>query len=285
MPLISVIILTLNSKDFISRCLDSIFRQARQDLEIIVVDNGSKDGTCDFLRNKYPKVLVIRNEDNLGACRARNQGIKAAKGSWVFSLDCDVILSEGFISGLFRAIENPAPNLGMIQAKILQADRKTIYSCGIYISKLLLRFYDIGKGLNDQGQFDNDRRIFGACSAAAVYNRKMLEALKEKTGYFDERFFFLFEDVDLAWRSQRSGWKTLFEPGLVCYHEGNSSGTCRKIRQYLCLRNRYLTLFKNRGLNWYFLPLFFYDIPRILYILISNRIFYDKINSQNYRFF
>jgi hypothetical protein len=200
-------------------------------------------------------------------------------------LDCDVILGEGFISGIFKAIEDPGANVGMIQAKILQPDRKTIYSCGIYISKLLLRFYDIGKGLNDQGQFDQNRRIFGACSAAAVYNRKMLEAIKEKTGYFDERFFFLFEDVDLAWRSQRSGWKALFEPGLVCYHKGNSSGTCRKIRQYLCLRNRCLTLIKNRALNWYFLPLFFYDIPRMLYILISNRIFYDKMNSRSHCFF
>ncbi len=273
MPLISIIILTADSRDFLERCLDSVFGQADQNSEVIVVDNGSADGTSEFVRDKYPEVLLIRNKDNLGASRARNQGIAAAQGSWILALDCDVTLGEDFLPGVFRAIESSAADTGMIQPKILQPDKKTIYSCGIYISKLLLRFYDIGKGLPDQGQFDRHRLIFGACSAAAVYNRKMLEAIKEKTGYFDERFFFLFEDVDLSWRGQRRGWKALFEPGLVCYHEGNSSGTGRKTRQGLSLRNRFLTLKKNRGWRGYFFPLFFYDIPRALYIFISKRIF------------
>jgi len=273
MPLISIIILTADSRDFLERCLDSVFGQADQNSEVIVVDNGSADGTSEFVRDKYPEVLLIRNRNNLGASRARNQGIAAAQGSWILVLDCDVTLDKDFLPRVFRLIESSAVDTGMIQPKVLQPDKKTIYSCGIYISKLLLRFYDIGKGLPDQGQFDRHRLIFGACSAAAVYNRKMLEAIKEKTGYFDERFFFLFEDVDLSWRGQRRGWKALFEPGLVCYHEGNSSGTGRKTRQGLSLRNRFLTLKKNRGWRGYFFPLFFYDIPRALYIFISKRIF------------
>jgi GT2 family glycosyltransferase len=273
MPLISVVIPSFNSKNALGRCLNSIFCQADQNSEVIVVDNGSADGTSEFLRDKYPEVLLIRNRNNLGASRARNQGIAAAQGSWILALDCDVTLGEDFLPGVFRAIKSSAADTGMLQPKILQPDKKTIYSCGIYVSKILLRFYDIGKGVSDHGQFDHNRRIFGACSAAAVYNRRMLEVVKEKTGYFDERFFFLFEDVDLAWRGQRSGWKALFEPGLICYHEGNSSGTGRRARQGLSLRNRFLTLKKNRGWRGYFFPLFFYDIPRALYIFISKRIF------------
>ena len=213
MPLISIVILSFNSKNALERCLNSIFCQADQNSEVIVVDNGSVDGTSEFLRNKYPEVLLIRNKDNLGASRARNQGIAAAQGSWILALDCDVTLGKDFLPGVFRLIESSAADTGMIQPKILQPDKKTIYSCGIYISKPLLRFYDLGKGLPDQGQFDRKRLVFGACSAAAVYNRRMLEAVKEKTGYFDERFFFLFEDVDLSWRGQRSGWNQRISKG------------------------------------------------------------------------
>jgi len=73
----------------------------------------------------------------------------------------------------------------------------------------------------------------------------MLWELKEETGYFDERFFFLVEDVDLAWRAQKKGWKALFYPKGVCYHSGNSSRTNGKLRQYFCFRNRYLMILKN----------------------------------------
>lgn len=267
--MISVVILTLNSLKFIKPCLDSILSQEANALEIIVVDNGSVDGTVIFIKENYPQVNLIQNKINLGAAKARNQGIQAAKSQWVLSLDCDVVLAKDFLDNIENAIKSLAANIGMIQPKILQKDQKTIYSAGIRVS-FLRKFHDIGKGKNDLGQFNKPGYIFGACSAAAVYKKEMLEQIKQANGYFDERFFFLFEDVDLSWRARNRGWQALYYPEATCCHHGDSSATPKKTRQYLCLRNRYYTLLKNDSLRKYFLALISYDLLRLFWIAITN---------------
>ncbi len=151
----------------------------------------------------------------------------------------------------------------MIQPKIMQPDRKTIYSAGIFVSRLR-RFYDIGKGRKDSGSFGKNKYIFGVCSAAALYSKNMLDEIRQGAGWFDESFFFLFEDVDLSWRAQKKRYKAIFCPNAVCYHYGNSSETPKKIRQYLSLRNRYYVLLKNDSIKSYILPFLFYDFPRLL---------------------
>ena len=272
MPKFSIIIPTFNSKNFIRSCLISIFSQDYRDFEVIVVDNGSGDDTVDLAKHGYPEVILIENRRNLGACKARNQGIKASCGKWVLTLDCDTILEKDSLLNISKTIDTLGFGIGMLQPKILKSDKKTIYSCGIYLS-WSRKFYDIGKDKKDTGQFDESKYVFGACSACAIYNRRMLEDIKEDKGYFDGQFFFLVEDVDLAWRAQKRGWKALFCPDAVCYHYGNSSGTSKKIRQYLCFRNRYYSIMKNEGFKNYskrFLPLLFYDLPRLLYLFLSN---------------
>jgi hypothetical protein len=282
MPKISTIILTLDSMNYIKICLDSVLSQAYPDREVIVVDNGSKDGTVSFIKENYPEVILIENKENAGAAKARNQGIQISKGEWVLTLDCDCILGDDYISKFTRALNDSPSDIGIIQSKILYSDRKRIYSAGIFLSSIR-RFYDIGQGSKDLGQFDKPKYIFGACSAAAFYRRQMLEQTKEDTGYFDERFFFLVEDVDLAWRAQRHGWKALYYPQSVCYHFGNSSGFDKGDRQYLCSRNRYYTIKKNEGIIKYALkvfPLLVYDLPRFILIMIRR---VAKIRLYNFK--
>lgn len=241
-------------------------------LEVIVVDNGSRDNTLSLIRDKYPQTKVIVNEQNLGPCKARNQGIEISSGKWVLVLDSDVVLDESFFQNIKRILTEIPLDVGMIQPKILNVDKTTIYSTGIFLS-FLRRFHDVGQGQADSGKFNNAGYIFGACSAAALYRRVMLQQLKEKTGYFDERFFFLVEDVDLAWRARMLGWKAFFSPQATCFHKGNSSSTGKKLRQYLCLRNRYYTIIKNEGFARYaikILPLLCYDIPRFFYLVVTN---------------
>jgi len=274
MPELSIIILTYNSSRFIKSCLDAVYTQDYQDFEVILVDNGSKDDTLSLIKEKHPSVKIIENQKNLGAARARNQAIGVAKGKWILTLDCDVILEKVFFTKVFKLIESLPSDVGMIQPKMLMTDKKTIYSCGIYLSPLSRRFYDIGKGEKDNGKFNKSKYIFGACSAAAIYNHWMLEETKEKTGYFDEGFFFLVEDVDLAWRAQRKGWKAIFYPDAVSFHIGNSSNINKKARQYLCFRNRYLMIGKNEnffGKIRLFALSFQYDIPRLFYLLFTNK--------------
>ena len=278
--MISIIILTHNSENFIKPCLDSAFGQKHQDFEVIVVDNGSKDGTIEIIKNDYPSVILIENNENLGASKARNQGIDIAKYEWILTLDNDVVLEKGFLSRIQGLIKSLLKDIGIVQPKILYPDEKKIYSCGLYLS-WMRRFYDIGKGKKDVGQYSKAKEIFGACSAAALYRRDMFDDIREDTGYFDERFFFLVEDVDLAWRAQKKVWKAQLRPELICYHSGDSSLTDIKMRQYLCFKNRYLMIEKNEGWKNYTLrifPLLFYDFPRRVYFFISNPYFRRGIN-------
>ena len=265
----SVIILTLNSLKFIKPCLDSILNQKLDAVELIVVDNGSKDGTAIFIKENYPQIRLIENKLNLGAAKARNQGIEIARGEWILSLDCDVVLNKDFFYNINNVLKDLPPGIGSVQPKILESGKEIIYSAGIYVS-FLRRFYDLGKGQKDLGQFDKAAYIFGACSAAALYSKDMLAEIKQGSESFDESFFFLFEDVDLSWRAQKKKYKTIFCPNAICYHHGNSSETPKKIRQYLSLRNRYYVLLKNDKIKNYILPFLFYDFPRLLWLLIIN---------------
>ncbi len=279
MTKISVIVITLNSTKFIDPCLGSLFAQEFKDFEAIVVDNGSTDGTVGMIERNFPQVKLMKNSENLGPSRARNQGIMTSQGEWVLVLDCDLILANDFLMKTSELLRKVAPEVGMLQPKILSTDHKKIYSCGIYFS-YLMRFYDMGMGKKETGVFNKPRNVFGACSAAAFYRRKMLEEIKEPAGYFDERFFFLAEDVDLSWRAQNKGWKALFNPDLVCFHEGNSSNTKKEVRQYLCFRNRLFAIIKNeRSLIRRAFSLVIYDIPRIIYLIFVNRLIFKALKE------
>lgn len=282
----SIIVLTKDSRDFIRPCLDSLFSQEYDDFETIVVDNGSKDSTVNLIKDNYRGIAMIENFKNLGASRARNQALSVSRGKWILTLDCDVALEKDFLSRASSLIEDMPPEMGILQPKILYPGAATLYSCGIYLS-WMRRFYDIGRGRRDTGSYDKQKKVFGACSAAGFYRRAMLDDIKEETGYFDERFFFLVEDVDLAWRARRKGWKAFFIPGLRCYHHGNSSSTDARLRQRLCYRNRFLMIAKNEGLGRYarrILPLLFYDLPRYLMGTLPKGAPLSTKNAEIYEF-
>lgn len=277
--MISVIVITFNSEKFIRACLDSVFRQDYPEFKVIVVDNSSQDNTRDIIKRSYPQVVLIENKENLGACCARNQGIEASGGDWVLALDCDVTLENNFLSKAINIIDNLPSNTGILQPKILNSDNRTIYSCGLYLS-WTRRFYDIGRNKIDHGQYDSLKHIFAASSACAFYRRQMLEDTKEDSGYFDQRFFFLVEDLDLAWRARNKGWNVSLSTDLKSYHAGASCGFNNKIRQFFCFRNRYYSIVKNDGIIKYLLkllPLALYDIPRIIFLTATNPYIYSKL--------
>lgn len=263
--------MTFNSQHCIKACLDSLYAQTVRDFSLLIVDNGSMDETVNLVKASFPGITVIENKSNVGACKARNQGIGASDSEWVLTLDCDVVLECDFMGKISERLVEAASNTGAFQPKILRADKQRIYSCGIYFS-WLKRFFDIGKGRLDRGQYSASRQVFGACAAAAIYRRAMLEDIRDEYGYFDERFFFLVEDVDLALRAQGKGWKALYVPEARCYHQGASSGLSKKLRQYLCWRNRRLLLSRH-GMPFVqeAAVRLLYDVPRDLLLFFSNK--------------
>jgi len=268
---ISVVILSYNSAAFTQRCLDSVLAQSYQNPEVIVVDNHSSDGTIEMIKREYPQVILIENNSNLGASKARNQGISAANGEWILTLDSDVVLGKDFLSIFDSLSSDFTADTAMVQPNVFSFNSRTIYSQGIYLTKLR-RFYDLNRGKPVSCISPKRKKIIGSCSAAAFYRRSALNQLKENTGYFDERFFFLVEDVDLAWRASKSGWKTIFSPELKCYHCGNGSRTGKKLRRFLCSRNRILMINKNESfLGKIFVHLISmpYELPRFIFSYLN----------------
>ena len=277
--MISIIVLTLNSEKFICKCLESIFSQEYRGYEVLVVDNGSTDKTVEIIKASFPKVVLIEKIKNIGASAARNLALSRAGGQWVLTLDCDVVLNNDFLALAAKHLRKIDERIGFIQAKILNTDRKTIYSCGVKMG-FFNRLHDLGNGKKAESCFLFPQKVFASCSAAAFYKKEMLDEIKEDRGYFDERFFFLVEEVDLSWRAQRQGWKGLFLPDLICWHEGNSACVNIEKRQWLCFRNRFYMIAKNRGIGKYairIIPLLFYDVPRAAYFFVLNRYFRNNI--------
>ena len=179
--MLSIIILTHNSEKFITACLESVFIQKPRDIEVIVVDNGSRDNTLACIKPYAKDVQLIQNKHNFGPCCARNQAIAKAKGDWMLALDCDVVLEIDFINNIKQKIKTLNPQTGMLQPKILTPNKKNIYSCGIYLS-WARRFFDIGHGRKNNKGFSKPKHIFGPCAAAALYRKSMLEQVKDKNG-------------------------------------------------------------------------------------------------------
>ncbi|MBU0633593.1 MAG: glycosyltransferase family 2 protein [Candidatus Omnitrophica bacterium] len=268
---VSIVIVTWNAGKFIRECLESVFSQNLDNLEVIITDNNSTDGTLEIIESYMPRVCLIKNDENKGFCFANNQAIAIAQGEYILTLNSDVVLDKDYISNLKKHFLNNN-GIGMVQGKFLREDKKTIDSLGLYLS-LSKRLFNIAEGQTNMPEFGQMQEIFGPCAAAAMYKRKLIEEISQKGEFFDNDFYFLVEDFDVAWRARSFGWKAVYAPEAICYHLRNSSAHSLKFKQYLSFRNRYFMLIKNLsvkaafGYTFYFLS---YDLPRAIFLLFIN---------------
>lgn len=276
---VSIVIVTWNAARYMEGCLKSIKEQSFKDWEVIVVDNGSTDDTLNIVKGLFPQAKIIRNKENLGFCKANNQGISVAQGDFIFTLNSDIILDKDFIEKIVKASKGLPENIGMLGGKMARMDGKTIDSAGLILSKTR-RFYDRGGDEADWKQYDDNAEVFGICAGAAFYKRKMLEEIRINGNYFDNDFFFLGEDFDIAWRAQLYGWKAFYIPEAQCLHLRGSSEHKSKFKQYLSLKNRYLLMLKNDSLVNVLLAfprLLIYDTARFFYLLFTNKLLFKAI--------
>jgi GT2 family glycosyltransferase len=264
--LASVIIVNRNLGHYLEDCLSALLSQEYPKFDITVVDNGSTDGSPEWVSSRHPGVRVIRFPDNRGFAQAFNQGARRTRGEFVLSLNPDVTVGAGFIREMVRASRGDQ-RIGAVAPRLLRAaDPSTLDSTGLLIDRRR-RPYDRGQGEADRGQYDALPYVFGACAAAALYRRVMLEDLASDGAYFDEGFFAYYEDADLAWRSQLRDWRCAYAPRAVATHVRGWGDALRKRGHAekdasgprLALRNRYLMTIKNDTLGG-FLP----DLPRTL---------------------
>jgi GT2 family glycosyltransferase len=251
---VSVTIVTYNSGRFIKRCLESALAQKYENLEIIVVDNNSTDGTIDILEPFEDRCRIVYNEENIGFAAAQNQAIALSTAEWVLTLNPDVLLLQGFIEALVNA-GNLDPKVGTVCGKLLTMtavfdfpEEPLVDSTGIYFTPNL-RHLDRGSLQVDNGHFRNYEYVFGATAAAALYRREMVDDIAVGGEFFDADFFAYREDADVAWRSQLMGWKCLYAPYAKGYHvrkalPGNRRALPPEINMH-SVKNRFLLRLKN----------------------------------------
>ena len=237
-PDISVAVVNWNRRDHLRACLASLAAQRGANFEVIVVDNGSRDGSAEMARSEFG-VRVIANAANRGFCAANNQAFAAARGEFIALLNNDAEAAPDFLANLRRAFD-AAPNIGMAAAKVLVwEDPRRIDR----IDKVGHLIYPDGQnrgrgtGEIDRGQYDRVEECLWPDGCAAMYRKAMLEAI----GGFDEDFFMFADDAELGLRGRIAGWRCLYMPGAVVrHHRGASLDAASPKRIFLIERNRVL---------------------------------------------
>ena len=257
-PLVSVIILNWNGLEHLKDCLPSMTAQNYENLEIIVVDNGSTDGSIEYIQKEFPDtVTLIRNAENVGFCIGNNIGIEVASGEYLVVLNNDTELDANWISALVDIAEKH-PDVGMFASKILSFyDRDKIDCVGhlIYPDGLSR---GRGRGETDNGQYDQIEEVIFPSGCAAFYRKAMLDEI----GLFDEQFFIYVEDSDLGMRGRLAGWKCLYVPQAIVYHKYSATmGGYSPQKAYLVERNRIWSVVKTLPLSM-LITSFYYTFVR-----------------------
>ncbi len=218
-PLVSVVIPNWNGAHHLPACLDSLARQRYRRFEVIVVDNGSTDGSLALLTRDYPHVRLVPLGENRGFAPACNAGIRAARGEIIALLNNDTEADPGWLEAVVAAFGRH-PEAGAVASKMRLFDRRDhLHTAGDFY-RLDGTPGNRGAWQRDDGRFDTEEPVFSACGGSAVYRRAMLDEI----GLFDERFFFSCEDVDLGWRAQLAGWACIYVPDAVVYHKLSATG-------------------------------------------------------------
>jgi GT2 family glycosyltransferase len=239
-----VVIPNYRRPDLLRTCLRSVVRAAASSsrgIEVIVVDDGSEDLSCDVVRSEFPEVTLIALTPNRGYATAVNAGVSGSHGEWVLTLNNDTTVEQGIFDELLAVAES-APDVGLVAAQQrFSSDPGTIYSAGMIVDRRAhasdrLMGRPVATGEREPVE------VFGACGAAALYRRSLLDQLDG----FDPLFEFGLEDADLAWRARARGWRCMYAPGAVVLHD--LGGTVRHgspTRLFQAGRNRLLLIAKN----------------------------------------
>lgn len=240
---VSVVTPNYNGEKFLNKFLNSLNDDSEYIGEVIIIDNGSTDGSLDYLKSNefdFPLVLVENNE-NLGFAPAVNQGIKKAKNELIFSINNDTEVKGGSIKALIDLITSD-DDIFSVQAKMLQYNNKELIDDVGDEYNLLAWTKKTGEN-HPSSDYEDVIEIFSSCAGAAMYKKSVLEEI----GLFDDNFFAYMEDVDLAIRSRINGYKNLLCPDAVVYHIGSATSGSRynEFKVRLAARNNVWVVYKN----------------------------------------
>ncbi|MCL2050982.1 MAG: glycosyltransferase family 2 protein [Lachnospiraceae bacterium] len=248
----TIIIPNFNGIHYLGECLKSVYEDLganrganlgtdKKITPVIVIDNGSTDGSIEFLNRNYPDLKLIALAENTGFANAVNLGIKAAASEFVILLNNDTVIKTGFINGLTEAIKED-DRIFSVAAKMLKMEKPDIIDSAGDFYSVFGWAYARGKGKRDVG-YEKEIDIFSACAGAAIYRRSALL----KLGLFDEAHFAYLEDVDIGYSARLNGYKNRFCPEAKVLHAGSASSGSRynEWKTSLASRNSVYLIYKN----------------------------------------
>jgi GT2 family glycosyltransferase len=248
-----VLIANWNGRQHLNRCLTALFAQRCGGFQAVLIDNGSTDGSSAWVTDHFPQVQLLQLAENVGFARANNLGITSTSSRYVVTLNNDTEVEPGWLETLIGAAEADA-TIGACASRIVLADRPDrLDSAGLSVDRFGFA-WQRGHGELDQGRYRKPADVWGASAAAALYRRDMLDRI----GLFDEEFESYYEDVDLAWRARRAGWRCRYVPDRCVRHVHSATGGRDPDRKlFLLTRNRWWTIARNYPLSrlWWMWPL------------------------------
>lgn len=264
---VSVVIPNYNGMEFMQICLDSLLNQTYGKMPIIVVDNGSTDGSLEYVKETYPQVQVIALPENTGFCHAVNIGIKSVNTPYVILLNNDTESAPDFVEKLLKGIKEQKKAFSCAAKMIQFQNRNLLDDAGNYYNALGWAFAR-GKG-KDVSRYDRPDKIFAACAGAAIYKREVLEQI----GLFDEEHFAYLEDIDIGYRARIQGYQNWYLPDAKVFHIGSGTSGSRynlfKVRY--SSRNNVYMLYKNMPLGQ-----LIFNSPLLILGFLIKIIFFTK---------
>ena len=275
-PLVSIIILNWNGMEHLEVCLKSALAQNYDNLEVIVVDNGSTDGSIEYIRKEFQgRVKLIVNSENVGFAKGNNIGFENSSGKYVIALNNDTEVDSNWVRSMVEVAEDNC-DVGMLASKILSFFNRTEIDCVGHLIYPDGLSRGRGRGEIDQGQYDSIDEVVFPSGCAAFYRKEMLDEI----GYFDDEFFIYVEDTDLGMRGRLAGWKCLYVPNAVIYHKYSATmGGYTPRKAFLVERNRIWFAMKNLPFSL-LLTSFYYTLAR--YLLQAYGAFFHRGASGQY---
>ena len=264
---VSIVIPNYNGLKYIEICLESLYKQSFQNFDIIVVDNASQDGSCDYILKNHPNVKLIYLKENYGFSKAVNKGIKASNSEYVVLLNNDTEVDKHWLENLVKCIGNDKKIFSCCSKMIQYSERDKIDDAGDEYN-ILGWAYKRGDGVS-VNRYDSDCEVFSSCAGAAIYRK----AVFNEIGYFDENFFAYMEDVDISYRAKIYGYKNIYCSSAKVYHIGSATSGSKynSFKIKLAARNNLYVVFKNMPLLQLLI-----NVPFIILGHIIKLIFFAK---------
>ena len=263
---VSVIILNWNQKKLLNYCLESVLNTDYPEMEVIVSDNGSTDGSVELVKEKFPNVVLIENNANLGFCEGNNVAIKQAKGDIIVLLNNDTWVDKDWIKEIMIVMKQP--EVGVVGCKLLFAGTEVIQSLG-YVSNLFGHY--INRGLLNVNVENSEEEpvvdVDYVSGAALAIKRDVIDEI----GFLDPLFYAYFEDTDLCYRVKAAGYRVVVAPKAVVHHCGSVSWNSLSFKKvYLTERNRFLFIFKHFSGLKLLMALTFHEFKSVLGLIRSK---------------